>query len=88
MKELRVIFPFPSPDLHGVYDGKKGWNTFIHGHQLDVIANMEGWGMDNYERWSGRLCALDDMTGGLGYQFLVSNGVHRGEIKCPGQGDG
>ncbi len=57
-------FPFPITRSARIHDGK-GWNTFLHGHQLDVMANMEGWGIEEYEKWAFRLCGMGDMTGGL-----------------------
>ncbi len=61
-------FPFPVTLSERIHDGTR-WNTFLHGHQLDVLANMEGWGIDLYEEWSYRLCGLGDMTGGLTSSF-------------------
>jgi UDP-2,3-diacylglucosamine pyrophosphatase LpxH len=88
-------FPFPVTPSVRLHDGK-GWNTFIHGHQLDVMANMEGWGIDTYDQWATRLCRLGDMTGGLANSFwtmkekleAMINAQVRMMVKNPGLRDG
>lgn len=87
--------PFPITLSARIYDGKN-WNTFLHGHQLDVIANMEGWGLDKYEYWAERLCSMGDMTGGLASSFwsitekiqAFLNAQVRMMVKNPGVRDG
>ena len=62
-------FPFKVSRSLRLFDH---WNTFyfIHGYQLDVLANMEPLGMDYYEELSERMCLTDDIIGGfLSYMY-------------------
>lgn len=71
-------YPFEVSNKLTLDDGG-GQVTFVHGHELEVLANLEPITIEYYERLSERMCFTERITGGIA-SYLWDLVENRSEI--------
>lgn len=61
-KRYDEFFHFPVTKSLRLKDGESNF-YFIHGYELEVLANMEPLSIENYERFCERMCFSEDVLG-------------------------
>ncbi len=70
----RDFYPFRVSKRLRLTDNGQSFN-FVHGYELEVLANLEPMTVETYERWSDRMCFSERITGGIATRIwdLIEN---------------
>lgn len=71
-------YPFSISKSLRLEDGGKKF-YFIHGYELEVLANLEPMSIEDYENFSEKMCFVENVIGGLASRLwsLVEKGLIR-----------